>query len=320
MRVIAAFFGLGTPQALPAPVSVCSHDCKRVERLAKHAISAYWEECRPCKPSFSDASWGAFGVALVVTSCQTVQTTRGGVVGVDRPQQMSVFTPSAAEVAATASQQYLQVTQVAAHKGVLNRDPTQAARVQRIAQRLIPHTAVFRDDAVRWQWQVNVLTSTRSMPGACPAARLPCIRACSSSWSSPTTNSRPSWDTKSRMRCANTCAMGRQQATAVGTAVGSAVLEYFTGVNPGQVGHTFTQAMFVLPNSRENEQEADRIGIELAARAGYDPRAAVSLWQKMAAAVGNRRSGSRRIRPTRRASATQAYAQRVLPLYETAEK
>jgi hypothetical protein len=59
---------------------------------------------------------GAFGVALVVASCQTVQTTRGGVVGVDRPQQMSVFTPSAAEVAATASQQYLQVTQVAAHK------------------------------------------------------------------------------------------------------------------------------------------------------------------------------------------------------------
>ena len=44
----------------------------------------------------------AFGASLVVTSCQTVQTTRGGVVGVDRPQQMSVFTPSAAEVAATA--------------------------------------------------------------------------------------------------------------------------------------------------------------------------------------------------------------------------
>ena len=54
----------------------------------------------------------AFGVSLVVTSCQTVQTTRGGVVGVDRPQRMSVFTPSTAEVAATARQQYLQVTQL----------------------------------------------------------------------------------------------------------------------------------------------------------------------------------------------------------------
>jgi predicted Zn-dependent protease len=71
--------------------------------------------------------------------------------------------------------------------------------------------------------------------------------------------------------------MGRQQATAIGTAVGSAVLEHFTGVNVGKLGHTFTQAMFVLPNSRENEQEADRIGVELAARAGYDPRAAVAV-------------------------------------------
>ena len=101
----------------------------------------------------------AFGASLIVTGCQTVQTTRSGVVGVDRPQQMSVFTPSAAEVAATARQQYLQVTQVAAQKGAFNRDPTQTARVQRIAQRLIPHTTVFRDDAVCWQWQVNVLTS-----------------------------------------------------------------------------------------------------------------------------------------------------------------
>src|SRR5262245_6132077 len=109
------------------------------------------------------------GASLMVTSCQTVQTTRGGVVGVDRPQQMSVFTPSEAEVAATAQQQYLQVIQGAAHKGALNRDPTQTARVQHVAQRLIPHTAVFRDDAVRWPWQVNVVTSQEinawCMPG-----------------------------------------------------------------------------------------------------------------------------------------------------------
>jgi Zn-dependent protease with chaperone function len=58
---------------------------------------------------------------------------------------------------------------VADNKGALNRDPTQTARVRHIAQRLIPHMAVFRDDAVRWQWQVNVLTSDQvnawCMPG-----------------------------------------------------------------------------------------------------------------------------------------------------------
>src|SRR4029450_7607945 len=66
-----------------------------------------------------------FGVSLVVAGCQTVQTTRSGEVGVDRSQQMSVFTPSPAEVDATARQQYLQVTRVADQKGALNRDPMQ---------------------------------------------------------------------------------------------------------------------------------------------------------------------------------------------------
>ena len=116
--------------------------------------------------------------------------------------------------------------------------------------------------------------------------------------------------------------MGQQQATAVGTAVGAAVLEYFTGVNPGELGHTFTQAMFVLPHSREQEQEADRMGVELAARAGYDPRAAVALWQKMAARGGGQPPQWLSTHPAyaTRIRDLQAYAQRVLPLYAQAAK
>jgi predicted Zn-dependent protease len=79
--------------------------------------------------------------------------------------------------------------------------------------------------------------------------------------------------------------------------------------------------MFVLPNSRANEQEADRIGVELAARAGYDPRAAVALWKKMATLSGGGQppqwlsthpSHETRIRDL------QDYSQRVMPLYEKA--
>jgi predicted Zn-dependent protease len=265
---------------------------------------------------------GAFGVSLVVTSCQTVQTTSGGVVGVDRPQQMSVFTPSAAEVAATARQQYGQVTQVAAHKGALNRDPMQTARVQRIAQRLIPHTAVFRDDAVRWPWEVNVLTLNEvnawCMPGGKMAVYTGLLQQLE--LTDAEVAAVMGHEMAHALREHVREGMGRQQATAVGTAVGAAVLEYFTGVNPGQLGHTFTQAMFVLPNSRANEQEADRIGVELAARAGYDPRAAVTLWQKMAAGGGGQPPQWLSTHPAHetRIRDLQDYAQRVLPLYKTA--
>src|SRR5262249_7104434 len=160
MRLSAALCGPGLPPTLPAYVSGCFHDFKRIERWAPLVIRSFMDEGPTMPATMKRYRWGAAcGASLVMTSCQTVQTTRGGVVGVDRPQQMSVFTPSATEVAATARQQYLQVMQGAARKGALNRDPTQTARVQHIAQRLIPHTAVFRDDAVRWPWEVNVLTS-----------------------------------------------------------------------------------------------------------------------------------------------------------------
>jgi predicted Zn-dependent protease len=75
-----------------------------------------------------------------------------------------------------------------------------------------------------------------------------------------------------------------------------------------------------LPNSRGQETEADRIGVELAARAGYDPRAAVTLWQKMSALadgqppqwLSTHPSAETRIRDL------DVYARRVMPLYEEA--
>jgi predicted Zn-dependent protease len=262
----------------------------------------------------------ACGVSLVVTSCQTVQTTRGGEVGVDRPQQMSVFTPSPAEVNATARQQYSQVTRGAEKKGALNRDPVQTKRVRHIAQQLIPHTAVFRDDAVRWQWEVNVLTANEvnawCMPGGKIAVYTGLIKQLE--LTDDELAAVMGHEIAHALREHVREGMGRQQATAAGTAVGSTVFEYFTGVRLGPLGDAFAQAMFVLPNSRENEQEADRIGVELAARAGYDPRAAVSLWHKMAARSSGQPPQWLSTHPSHetRIRDLQDYAQRVLPLYE----
>ena len=73
-----------------------------------------------------------------------------------------------------------------------------------------------------------------------------------------------------------------------------------------------------LPNSREAEAEADQIGIELAARAGFDPRASVTLWQKMAKAGGSTSPEflSTHPAPTTRIQELQALAPQMMPYYQ----
>jgi predicted Zn-dependent protease len=76
-----------------------------------------------------------------------------------------------------------------------------------------------------------------------------------------------------------------------------------------------------LPNSREKETEADRIGLELTARAGYDPRAAISVWKKMMAQGGGQPPEflSTHPNPASRLQDIEAHLPRVLPLYEEAQ-
>lgn len=77
---------------------------------------------------------------------------------------------------------------------------------------------------------------------------------------------------------------------------------------------------FMRPNSREMEQEADRVGIELAARAGYDPEAAIRLWEKKGRTVGGRRPEWLSTHPANetRIADLRLYAERVRPLQEAA--
>jgi predicted Zn-dependent protease len=260
----------------------------------------------------------------LLVACQSVQTTEGGVVGIDRKQTMTSLV-SSQQVEKQAAQQYAQVLAEAKQKGLLNQDPQQVQRVRAIAARLIPQVAVFRADAVKWGWEVNVLTSKDinawCMPGGKIAVYTGLIERLK------LTNDELAavmgHEIAHALREHARERMGRQIATETATLAGAIALEIFTGVRlDPQLAGTFTQAMFVLPNSRENEQEADFIGVELAARGGYDPRAAITLWQKMAQASGG---GTPEWLSTHPSSVTrlrdlQGYVQKVLPLYEAAEK
>ena len=263
---------------------------------------------------------GAFAILLVLAGCQTVQTTRSGEVGVDRPQRMSSLV-SAAQVDATAREQYGEILGEAQKKGQLNRDAAQTERVRRIAQRLIPHTGVFRDDAPGWQWEVNVITSADVNAWCMPGGKIAVYTALIEKLEITDAELAAvmGHEIAHALREHARERMGRQAATGVGLAV----VEILTGVPMGDMGQMLAQSMFVLPNSRDNEQEADRIGVELAARAGYDPRAAVSLWNKMTRLSGGNQPpqwlSTHPSNETRVRDLTE-YSRRVLPLYEKAPR
>jgi predicted Zn-dependent protease len=89
------------------------------------------------------------------------------------------------------------------------------------------------------------------------------------------------------------------------------------------LGNMVANVTLNLPNSRTNETEADRIGVELAARAGYNPHAAITLWEKMAKLnssgqppkfLSTHPSNEDRIKDLR------IYAEKVMPLYQAAAK
>jgi predicted Zn-dependent protease len=261
----------------------------------------------------------------ILTACQSVQTTESGVVGVERKQQMTSMI-SAQEVEQQAAKEYAQLMAQAQQKGLLNSNPQHVQRVRTVAQRLIPHVSAFRPDALKWKWEANVLTSKDvnawCMPGGKIAVYTGLIERLNVT--DDELAAVMGHEMAHALREHARERIGRQMATETGTAIGAIALEVLTGVRiDPQLAGTVSQAVFVLPNSREAEQEADRIGVELAARGGYDPRAAITLWQKMAQKAGG--GGTPEWLSTHPSTETrqrdlQVYAEKVMPLYQRASR
>lgn len=239
-------------------------------------------------------------------------------VGVERKQSMSTLI-SSAQMDKSAAEAYTKVVSDARAKNQLNRDPAQLERVRGIAKRLIPTTAAFRGDAPRWNWEVNVITSSEVNAWCMPGGKIAVYT---------------SLLTKLNLTDEELAAVmgheiahalrehGRERASEqMAEQLGVQVLGAVIGINlDNQLTDIIMNITLTLPNSRTHESEADRIGVELAARAGFDPRAAVSLWQKMGKLGGDKPPQWLSTHPSdeNRTRDVQNYAERVMPLYEAA--
>lgn len=249
-----------------------------------------------------------------LTACQSVQTTQGGQVGVTRNQLMAV---SAEEINTASNQAYQKMLQEAEKKQQLNRDAAMVARVRGIAKRLIPQTAHFRPDAVQWRWETNVFNSDEVNAFCMAGGKI-------GVYSGLVQKLAITDDELAAV-------MGHEIAHALREHVREQVSARQAAKLPGMVLAIVTgnQALadlsdmvsdvtLTLPKSREAEREADEIGVELAARAGYDPRAAITLWQKMTRLGGSRPPEflSTHPAPESRVQDLENISAVVMPLYE----
>jgi predicted Zn-dependent protease len=256
---------------------------------------------------------------IVVAGCETVSTTQPGAVGIEREQR---FLVSGEELEQAAAQEYRKVLAQAQQKGILDRNPQHVARVRSILSRIVPQTGAFRSDAPRWGWEVHVIQDDQPNAWAMPGGKMVVYSGIIDKLqlTEDELAAIMGHEIAHSLREHARERVSREMATGLGVGIASAVLGL------GQVGQELAGALarvtYTLPHSRTEETEADRIGVELAARAGYDPYAALSLWRKMAQAGG---SGgpqflSTHPSPESRLADLKVYADRVAPLYQQARR
>lgn len=265
------------------------------------------------------ALWSMAAAAMVsvfIYGCST--TTEGGAVGANRQQLMLI---SSAELEQVAAKQYHQLLAQAQQKRVLNTDTAATQRVRAIASRIIPQTQVFRPDARNWQWEVNVVQSDQVNAFCMPGGKIMVFTGL--------INRLRATDAELAVVIGHEVAHALRehsreqvsQSAAAETVIGIGAAIFGLDGAADVAGAAY-QSLIATRFSRSHETEADRIGLELAARAGYDPRAGVSLWQKMLQASGGSAppeflsthpSGENRIREIESLMAT------VMPLYQQAQ-
>ncbi len=256
---------------------------------------------------------------VLAAGCQTVETTKAGTVGIDREQRMAV---SAEEVQASSVKQYAQMMGQAKQKGALDQNPAQVQRVKAIVSKLVPQVSVFRSDATKWPWEAHVISlkevNAWCMPGGKMAIYSGLIERLNAT--DDEIAAVMGHEIAHALREHARERISRQMGTQM--VVGIAGALFGIGELGQGLGNMVADVTLNLPNSRTHEVEADRMGVELAARAGYDPRAAISLWEKMAkTSNGGQPPKWLSTHPSHedRINDLRAYSAKVMPLYQAAK-
>lgn len=263
----------------------------------------------------------SLALCSLLTACQAVNTTSGGAVGVERKQYMFSML-STQEVNQMYAQSYQQTLGEASSKGVLDNSSANAKRLRLIAKRLIQQAPLFRPDSAQWQWEVNLIKSPELNANCGPGGKIIFYSGLIEKLqlSDDEIAAIMGHEMAHALREHSREAMSRAYGVALAKQGAGALL----GLGQGgmALADAVTQYSLTLPNSRGNENEADLLGLELAARAGYNPNAAVSLWQKMARAGGGAPPEFMSTHPSSstRIAALQAAIPKVMPLYQQAAR
>jgi predicted Zn-dependent protease len=241
----------------------------------------------------------------------------------------SAFTKlvSAEQVEQSATQQYAQMMgQAHEKKALAPKDHPQLKRIRAIAIKLIPFAASWNPRAKDWQWEVNLIGSPQVNAYCMPGGKI--------AFYTGILDKLQLSDDEVAMVMGHEVAhalreharerMGKSAVTNGVARVGGVLASVFLGIDPHLTDGLARGGanLLTLEFGREDESEADLVGMELAARAGFDPRSGVTLWQKMSAAnkgappqwLSTHPSGTTRI------ADIQKNLPKVMPLFEKARR
>ncbi|MDE2367154.1 MAG: M48 family metallopeptidase, partial [Betaproteobacteria bacterium] len=195
---------------------------------------------------------------VALTGCAT--TTAPGAVGANRSQLMLI---SSDQLEQTAAQGYTKLKADATQQGALNKDPRMLQRVQAIAKRLEPQTAVFRKDAPGWKWEVNVIDSNELNAFCMPGGKIMFYSGLISRLNLTDEEIAVVMGHEIAHALREHSREQVSQAIAAQTALGVGAAALGLGQGATTLANVGYETLIATHFSRTDEAEADRIGLEL---------------------------------------------------------